>query len=155
MVFCGESDVLVKAVKSTCGSPMAQRGGGEDKIGIGRLRTLLGTLGIGIRMGSCNACSTRFLPAPGRGSPPGSFIRVVQQSKLIQDRNLVDCFVLARPRGKSRGGGGGWSRVAMEGVAEEAFRHVRRPAAVADLEPSCLCSRSRVVVAHQPITDGC
>jgi hypothetical protein len=23
----------------------------------------------------------------------------------------------------------------MEGVAEEAFRHVRRPAAVADLEP--------------------
>jgi hypothetical protein len=80
-------------------------------------------------MGSCNACSTRFLPDPGRLSPPGSFIRIAQQSKLIQRRNLVAFCILPRARDRR---GGAWSRVAMEGVAEETSRHVITSAAVAD-----------------------
>jgi hypothetical protein len=80
-------------------------------------------LRVRMGMGSCNACSSRLLPTPCRLAPPGSFIRGAEQSKLIQHRNLVDFFVLtlARPGSCCRGV---WSRLAMEGVAEESFRHV-------------------------------
>ena len=103
-------------------------------------------VGRGMGAGSCNACAARMLLAPGRCcSPPGSFTRVVEQSKLIQRRNLVSLFVRARPRGRrgSRGGGSRSSRIAMEQrrVAKEAFRHVSGAlsallyrAAVADLD---------------------
>jgi hypothetical protein len=100
------------------------------------MRIGIGT-GMGMGQKSCNACSTRLLLVPGRCcSPPGSFIRVAEQSKLIQRRNLVEFFVRARLRGgagrRRRG------RVAVEGgrVAEEAFRHVSgaMSAAVADLD---------------------
>ncbi|PMD19468.1 hypothetical protein NA56DRAFT_203011 [Hyaloscypha hepaticicola] len=97
--------------------------------------------GVGMGAGSCNACSTRMLLPPGRCcSPPGSFIRVAEQSKLIQRRNLVSFVLRATPNSRrgSRGGGSRSSRIAMEQrrVAEEAFRHVSRglSAAVADLD---------------------
>jgi hypothetical protein len=106
---------------------------------------------IGIGMGngarSCNACSTRLLPAPGRCLPPGSFIRVAEQSKLIQHRNLISFFVRARPNSR---GGGGCSGIAMEGgrVTKEPFRHVSGglSAAVADLV---------VVPCLPPAREGC
>jgi hypothetical protein len=114
-------------------------------IGIGRGAGVGRGMGMGIGMGagSCNACSTRILLTPGRcWSPPGSFIRVAEQSKLIQRRNLVSFLSRARPKGRrggsgSRGGGSRSSRIAMEQrrVAKEAFRHVSGglSATVADL----------------------